>query len=297
MRSTLSAMILMVLLAVFSWLRGLDSQAGTVEPLEDSPGIAFFKPPQGVDQPIRLPLEQYAESDWFHLTFSEYRGPRVRLAVLVEDHLPNLLEGSISESGIAERLATALEGTHRFDVVTLERAASAEAPAGFWPPTRGQYLIRATPAPPGKDEVIRMTFRIIDALGGQVIFSSTESAKVRSRAVDSSLLKALDVCINKGTYRLALWLAQRPWAGSVVEVERGRVVIDAGSRHGLTPKMQLRALVHQEVIDPESGQLLGATTRGSGILELVAVQEQRAVARVVEGCEELATGDRVELLQ
>ena len=274
-------------LMVVGWFGG---PALAVEP----PWVGFFE--HGGGEPLRPPLEQYADADWLHLAFSEYSGPRVRLAVMAVGGLPELLEGTASESGIAEGLASALEKTHRFEVVTLTRGAAEKALADGRGPQGIQYLVRVTPGFPGVDDSIQLTFRIFDAVSGRVVFARTDSVDLRSRATRLSPLDALEACINKGTYRLASWLSQRPWAGSVVGVDHEWVVIDAGWQQGLAPEMQLRALIHQEVVDPESGELLGATTRGSGVLEVVEVRELEAVARVLEGCEELAPGDRVELL-
>lgn len=260
-----------------------ESLVAAVEPSGEQTW-AFFELPQGPEA-LSPPIEQYADPLWLHLAFSEYSGPRVRVAVLAAENSSSFPGDT---NGIAKRLARSLAGTHRFEVSPLGGPDAARWIA------EAQYWIRAVPAPFDEDGVIRMTFRIVDAAGKQVIFAMTESAEVNA---STSFSEALEICINKGTYRLGLWLSQRPWTGSVVAVDHGRVVINAGALQGLKANMQLRTLIHQEVVDPESGEFLGAAARESGLLEVVEVEAEQAVALVVEGCEELSKGDRVELMQ
>jgi hypothetical protein len=141
---------------------------------------------------------------------------------------------------------------------------------------------------PGATGGESLLLRLVDTTSGQVV----QSIESMSTAADAGTIND-----NRAVYRLSRWFADRPWAATVMGVEADdRVMIDAGSRQGLGSGMKLLALSRDlPLIDPESGRLLGIS-RGVGCELLVAaVEATRATAVVVEGCSDLATGDRVEL--
>ena len=157
---------------------------------------------------------------------------------------------------------------------------------------------------------VGMSFRILDAPTDQVVFSAVERAEVALprgqdvgmaeglRGLDHDALADLAVraCINKGVWRVANWFRHRPWTGSVSGVEKGYVDIDAGSRHGLAPGMTLTVFSHgKQLYDAETGMAAGLVTEAIGEVRIVEIREQSAKAAIVDGCEGIEPGDRVQL--
>ena len=260
------AMVLVSFLVV-GWIQALPSGSGW---------NAFFVDSKGQRKVFEPPLQDYTDGQWLALTFSDYAGPRIRLAVEVEEAAP---------SEFAEKVFEVLRQAHRFDV-------KGSADLG---PERAQYRVFVGFETEGISRTASLRFRVVENASEQVVLTATESiAKERG---SEGFSQALQVAVNRGGCRLALWLADRPWRGTVLAIEDDRVVIDAGRKDGLAAGMTLRALSRREsLIDPESGELIGAATKSEGTLEIISVEEHKAVAEVREHPGGLTRGDRVELL-
>ncbi len=123
--------------------RMLGKKGAAGENYQPGPGWQpYFKDPKGRLHPLVLPLEENKEKLWLGLRFTEYDGPKLRLAVMrVENKTGNQEQAAEFEPGIVgpftvrinqrvaevpvgsieELLTTALYNTHRFDL--LERKA------------------------------------------------------------------------------------------------------------------------------------------------------------------------------
>lgn len=107
---------------------------------------------------------------------------------------------------------------------------------------------------------------------------------------------AVRIAANKAALKIATFLRDRKWKGSVVDVKGADVYINAGSQQGMTMETKLSVLAVKGVVkDAESGTVLGEDTRGIGTLEVTTVQNAFSIARVVESREKVKKGDRVEL--
>jgi curli biogenesis system outer membrane secretion channel CsgG len=160
---------------------------------------------------------------------------------------------------------------------------------------------------------VAMSFRVVDAATSKVLFTTVERATAGSWALDLAGLSgneggalafkraspigyAVQACINKGVYKLAMWLKDRPWSGAVVMVEGSKIYINAGSNSGIAVGMELVALSRgKEMFDPVCGESVGEQTREIGTLRVASVQEKLSVAQIVEGCQGLKRGDRLEM--
>ncbi len=160
---------------------------------------------------------------------------------------------------------------------------------------------------------VAMSFRVVDSKTGKVLFSTTERAEAGSWGVglggfggsagalggyskNSPVNYAVHSCINMGVYQLAMWLKDRAWSGSVVKVAGQKVYVNAGSDKGITSGMTLTALAKgEELIDPDTGISLGADTEVIGSMLVTTVKESYSIATIVQGCNGLQKGDRVEL--
>jgi curli biogenesis system outer membrane secretion channel CsgG len=160
---------------------------------------------------------------------------------------------------------------------------------------------------------VAMSFRMLDASSGKILFSTTERATVESWGVGfggfqhgsggggsvkdtSPISNAVQACINKGIYRLAMWVKDRPWRGRVVKVAGSRVYISAGGDDGITQGLVLDALAHgEELIDPATGTSLGRTLERVGTVQVAEVENNYAIATIVDGCQKLKAGDEVEI--
>ena len=164
---------------------------------------------------------------------------------------------------------------------------------------------------------VAMSFRIADATTGQILFATTERATAGSWGIglgglglgagkllgalgsfqkNAPISYAVESCIQKGVYKLANWLGDKAWKGSIIKVASDKVYLNAGANQGLETGMTLTALsTGEELIDPETGLNLGSESEVIGTLRITQVNERFSIASVIEGCEGLTSGDRVEL--
>lgn len=161
-----------------------------------------------------------------------------------------------------------------------------------------------------KDAEVAITFTLTDVSSGQILFTTAERARMGEWSVgvgtpgggdgvtqqNTPVGYAVRACANKAAYKIADFLKNRKWKGSVVEIKKNVVYINAGSQQGMAPQTMLSAQAVMGLVkDRESGTVLGEDLRGIGTLEVVTVQPGFSIAEIKEGCKGLKVGDRVEL--
>jgi curli biogenesis system outer membrane secretion channel CsgG len=162
-----------------------------------------------------------------------------------------------------------------------------------------------------KEAEVAITFTLTDVGTGQILFTTSERARMGEwsfgfGAPDGSgggstqqttpVGYAVRACANKAAYKIADFLKNRKWKGSVVEIKKTGIYINAGSQQGMAPQTRLSVQAVVGVVkDRESGTVLGEDLRGIGTLEVVTVQQGFSIAEVKQGCKGLKVGDRVEL--
>jgi curli biogenesis system outer membrane secretion channel CsgG len=165
---------------------------------------------------------------------------------------------------------------------------------------------------------VAITFSLTDVANGQILFTTAERARMGGWSLSwaapempgapgggggggSSTEKtpvnyAIQACVNKAAFKIATFLRDQKWKGSIVEIKRPNFYINAGSQQGMSPQAKLSVLSVRGIIrDHENGTVLGEDTRGIGTLEVITVQSGFSIARILEGCTDIKPGDRVEL--
>jgi curli biogenesis system outer membrane secretion channel CsgG len=326
----------------------------------------YFTNDKGViTGPVLQPPERNKDKDWMFLRFTDYSGPKIRVAVMKVDNKTATAQAAadteavavtnnlaqVPVSSIEEMVATAVFNTNRFELVERKeaekileeqdlgasgRAKKSTAPktgqivgadymifasVNEWTPvkSRGGGAAGSKAGPLGllgvqKSEAeVAMSFRVVDAATSKLLFSTLERATAGSWGIGlggvsgneggafafqkaSPIGYAVQSCLNKGVYKLAMWLKDRPWRGAVVKVDGQRVYVNAGINSGFTTGVELVVISQgKELFDPISGESLGKETAVIGILRLTDVQEKYSIAEIVEGCKGLKVGDQVEL--
>ncbi len=327
----------------------------------------YIKDDEGRTKPLLQPVEQNSDKDWMGLQFTDFRGPKMRLAVMkVINRAPagrwNGIE--LPLESLEELLSTAIYNTNRFDIVMRKRLEevfgeqnlgasgriSQASAAEIGQALGAQYLIMASIIEwtPGKSKAnakvsgkksrgylpgplkaglrggastaeVAMSFEVIDATTGELRLATTERATIKNWSLgldglvggfcsvlsgsglagyekNAPINYAVAACVNKAAYKLAMWLKDKPWRGSVVSVENDEVYINAGTGRGLESGMTLTAMAKgKELIDPDTGLKLGAVNKAIGTLQIVSVEERISMTTVTEGCVGLKAGDRVEI--
>ena len=159
-----------------------------------------------------------------------------------------------------------------------------------------------------KEAEVAITFTLTDVANGQILFTTAERARLgewnfgwgaggEGKTENTTPVSyAVRACANKAAFRIATFLRDRKWKGSVVDIKGADLYINAGSQQGMAPQTKLSVQAVKGIVkDAESGTILGEDLRGIGTLEVIAVQTGFSVARVVEGCKGIKKGDRVEL--
>jgi len=161
-----------------------------------------------------------------------------------------------------------------------------------------------------KEAEVAVTFTLSDVASGQILFTTLERARMGEWSfgfgapggggggtqANTPVTYLLRACANKAAFKIAMFLRDRKWKGSVVDIKKGDIFINAGSQQGMALQSRLSVQAVKGIVkDKESGTILGEDLRGIGTLEVIAVQNAFSIAQVVEGCNGLKVGDRVEL--
>jgi curli biogenesis system outer membrane secretion channel CsgG len=199
---------------------------------------------------------------------------------------------------------------------TPERSNRAVATNGFASsllnkiPIPGVGTVLSNSRATKKEAEVAVTFTLADVATGQILYTTAQRAKLgewnvawgTSAGVDSATSQktpvtyAITACTNKAAFEIARFLRDRKWKGSVVDIAKADVFINAGSQQGMAPQTILSVQkVDRIIVDRESRTVLGEATHGIGSLEVISVQPTFSVARVHEGCDGIKAGDRVEL--
>lgn len=191
-----------------------------------------------------------------------------------------------------------------------------------WTPQRSnRKMAFGLPISGAKQESeVAITFSLADVANGQILFTTTERARLSNWSFSfqapavplpglaagrptngnggdtTPISYAIRSCANKAALRIAMFLRDRKWRGSVVDIKQADVYINAGSEQGMAPQTKLLVQSFRGLVrDPENRSILGEDLRSIGTLEVVNVQTGFSIAQVVDGCNGLKRGDRVEL--
>ncbi|MES1242701.1 MAG: CsgG/HfaB family protein [Acidobacteriota bacterium] len=180
-----------------------------------------------------------------------------------------------------------------------------------WTPQRSSRSMGPAMFTAGKKEAeVAITFTLTDVGTGQILFTTAERARMGEWSFSASepgggqgasqqntpVGYAVRACANKAAYKIADFLKNRKWKGSVVDIKNSNIYVNAGSQQGMAAAAKLSVLkVVGTVKDRESGTILGEDLVGIGTLEVTAIQPGFSIARIAQGCKGLKVGDRVEL--
>jgi curli biogenesis system outer membrane secretion channel CsgG len=173
----------------------------------------YFEDEDGFRMKVITPIEQNEDKDWIGLHFTDYEGPKLRLAVMEVDNRSGY-HGVVSVNGIESMISTGLARTGRFDLVERERLGSLLAEQDFMASGRGarpsgakigqvlgaQYMVYATIVEwtpkkkskggglfgvrVGKNKAeVAISVRVIDAATSQTLFTETDRATAGSWSV------------------------------------------------------------------------------------------------------------------
>jgi curli biogenesis system outer membrane secretion channel CsgG len=178
-----------------------------------------------------------------------------------------------------------------------------------WNPDRGQRKV----GPGGifggakQEAEVAITFVLSDVANGQTLFTTTERARMgewsfmygdgqQKTENKTPVSYAVRACANKAALKIASFLRDRKWKGSVINVKGNDIYVNAGSQQGMGPNLQLSAFTVKGIIkDTEGRMILGEDLQGIGTLSVDSVQPGFSIAHAVLGCKKIKKGDRVEL--
>ena len=160
-----------------------------------------------------------------------------------------------------------------------------------------------------KEAEVAITFTLTDVANGQILYTTAQRARMGEwnlglGALGSSgetqnktpVSYAVNACANKAAFEIAKFLRNRKWKGSVIDIKKADIYINAGSQQGMGLQTRLSVQAVKGIVkDRESGTILGEDLHGIGTLEVITVQNGFSIARIVEGCKKIKPGDRVEL--
>jgi curli biogenesis system outer membrane secretion channel CsgG len=147
--------------------------------------------------------------------------------------------------------------------------------------------------------IVGIDVRLIDTTSGQVVQSHHVEAKVEDRGLSADvgargaafggdlfaktpLGRATQQAMDQAVVFVIDGLRPLAWTGRIVDVSGDQVFVNAGTNSGIQPGNRfVVSTVIKQLTDPASGALLGVIEDKLGEIEIVGVQEQYSVARMV----------------
>lgn len=98
-----------------------------------------------------------------------------------------------------------------------------------------------------------------------------------------NLGKATEDAVAQAVEFLTGQLESIPWEGSVVLVKPGKLVINRGSREGVTEGMMFEVGSVEELVDPDTGEVLDVEMTTVATIQATSVKEKVSYCKVVDG--------------
>lgn len=143
--------------------------------------------------------------------------------------------------------------------------------------------------------------RLIDATSGQVLASAKGRGKASQTGIAADLIKGEKGYSSEGSLATPLGKASRQalaegvkallatmptmrWSARVVDVRNGVVYLGAAAADGIRPGLELEVYeIGEALLDPATGQSLGAPERFLGVVKVETVLERFSTASVLSG--------------
>jgi curli biogenesis system outer membrane secretion channel CsgG len=102
--------------------------------------------------------------------------------------------------------------------------------------------------------------------------------------------KAMEDAVGQAVMFLIDQLEGIPWEGSVLMVKNGQVIINRGTREGVAVGRQFKVGAVDELVDPDTGEVLDSEMTQVGTIKISKVKEKIAYAAPVSGAGSIQKG-------
>ncbi|MDJ0839984.1 MAG: CsgG/HfaB family protein [Acidobacteriota bacterium] len=151
-----------------------------------------------------------------------------------------------------------------------------------------------------KKSTISGTVYLVDTTTGMVMASNPFEATVTSKGLrvgywnrgfsgdvggfkKTGIGKVMAEACDQVANFLYAQLESVPWSATVIRGGDDNIIINRGSREGVTVGMQLRCGKAEEIRDPDTGELLDSDFTETGRIEVVRVKEKLCYAKKISG--------------
>jgi len=100
--------------------------------------------------------------------------------------------------------------------------------------------------------------------------------------------KACEDAVGQAVEFLVKQLDKIPWEGSVVSANKGKIIINRGSREGVAIGQSFIVGQLETTTDPDSGEVLDSSVTKVATIKTITVKEKISI------CEAIANGDKIE---
>lgn len=155
---------------------------------------------------------------------------------------------------------------------------------------------------------IDITIYLVDSETGQVMASKKVTGKSTNKGFSvggrvfpgvgasfgadkkDNVQKAAEDAIGQAVSFLVQQLEDIPWEGSVVLVKGDKVIINRGTREGVDVGMQFKVGEVEELVDPDTGEVLDSEMTQVGTLTVTKVKDKIAYCTPESGADKMAKG-------
>jgi len=102
--------------------------------------------------------------------------------------------------------------------------------------------------------------------------------------------KACEDAVGQAIEFLNEQIADIPWEGSIMMAKEGKFILNRGSREGVEDGMKFQAGEVEQLVDPDTGEVLDSEMTTVATLEVTSVKEKIAYCKALSGEDKLKTG-------
>ena len=119
-------------------------------------------------------------------------------------------------------------------------------------------------------------------LGGLTGSGGGQKTDNMGKAAEDAVAQAVQFLIGQ--------LESIPWEGSVILVKNGKIIVNRGAREGVAVGTQFRVGGVEELVDPDTGEVLDSEMTEVGVIKVDRVKEKIAYCSPVSGGENITKG-------